>query len=299
MSTVLEAPSRARMRALDQCLDVLERAAERGETHVSDQLALHVSSVPGISAGVEVRRALELVFREQKRCLDPLRMEAGRDGIRGTAEACEASSLTRDEAAELTRRIKGNIRQLGHLLLEAHDKRAWSALQYPSWERYVRVEFGLGRSRSYQLLDQGRVIRAISEAVDGAELPPISPYAAAQIKPALAQVLGSIRDGIAGQPAAAIPGIVRNVVEATRSELVARPEPLPTRMTVVDPPDHAAQHLVEVIDYLSNRPPVAEFLDVIGPTYFDHGRLWRATAWLNALADAQAAVQPMAGLISA
>lgn len=289
---MLEAAPRARMKALDRCLDVLEGAAERGETLVSEQLALHVASVPGISAGVDVRHALELVFREQERCLGPVRM-------RGGTEATEVSSLTRDEAAELTRRIKDNIRQLGVLLLEAHDKRAWSALQYPSWERYVRVEFGLGRSRSYQLLDQGRVIRAIGEAVDGVELPPISPFAASQIKPVLAQVLGRIRDRTAGQPVAAVPGIVRSVVEETRSELVARVESPPTRMAVVDPPAHAARHLTEVIDYLWSRPPVAEFLDVIGPTYLDHGRLRRAIAWLTALADAQAAAQPMAGLISA
>jgi hypothetical protein len=69
------------------------------------------------------------------------------------------------EARELTEQIKGSVEKTWRLLLNAHEWNAWAALGYDTWESYVRAEFGIGRSRSYQLLDQGRVVREIEAAV--------------------------------------------------------------------------------------------------------------------------------------
>ena len=49
-------------------------------------------------------------------------------------------------------------------MLEAHDRRAWQALGYPTWEQYVKKEFNLSRSRSYQLLDRAKVTHALFAA---------------------------------------------------------------------------------------------------------------------------------------
>ncbi len=304
MLGLTDGAARARLKELDQCLDALESAAERGETHVSSALARNVATVCGISEGTALRDALDLVFRAQARCLGPQKALGGlREGFReGAASAAgEIQVLSREEAAELTRRIKSSFRQLGVLLLEAHDKHAWSALGYLSWERYVRAEFGLGRSRSYQLLDQGRVIRAIGEAVASDELPPISPYAASQIKPVLAEVLNEIRDRTAAAPRDSIAKIVANVVQATRSAVASRPSSAPAKLALVTADDavedgHGAtsvnsRHFVEVIDYLATRPPASVFVEGLVDVYVDQARLRRAISWLTTVADTHAASQ--------
>lgn len=70
---------------------------------------------------------------------------------------------TKAEAQVLTDRIRQNVDQLWALLLDAHDRRAWKAMGYQTWGEYVGAEFAMGRQRSYQILDQGRVIEAIRE----------------------------------------------------------------------------------------------------------------------------------------
>lgn len=77
--------------------------------------------------------------------------------------------LTRDEAQALTAKIKGYVSQAWLMLVEAHDRHAHIALGYSTWADYVQAEFEIGRSRSYQILDQARVIReldAVSTDVD-------------------------------------------------------------------------------------------------------------------------------------
>lgn len=68
------------------------------------------------------------------------------------------------EARDLTDRIKASVDKTWQLLLNAREWNAWSSLGYGTWEAYVREEFGIGRSRSYQLLDQARVVREIEAA---------------------------------------------------------------------------------------------------------------------------------------
>lgn len=74
----------------------------------------------------------------------------------------ELMSMT--AAEELTNAIKSTSQALHILLKEAHDKEAWRALGYSSWKAYVEDELGFTRSRSYQLIDQAKVIEEISTA---------------------------------------------------------------------------------------------------------------------------------------
>jgi len=90
----------------------------------------------------------------------------------------EAPPLTRTAARDLTDRIKRAATQICLLLLEAHDGRAWSSLGYRSWEAYARQEFRMSRSRSYELLDQARVLQAVRSAAEISAIPDISAYAA-------------------------------------------------------------------------------------------------------------------------
>lgn len=66
-----------------------------------------------------------------------------------------------DEARSITQRIKQSTDDLGALLLEAQEREAWKALGYGSWSAYVAGEFDFKRSRSYQLLSQAKINRAL------------------------------------------------------------------------------------------------------------------------------------------
>ncbi|MES0040034.1 hypothetical protein [Mesorhizobium sp. M0091] len=116
--------------------------------------------------------------------------------IHKTAKTAVAAgrSLTEREAVALTGRIRKAVDSAWALLLEAQEREAWKALKYASWEAYVRAEFSLSRSRSYQLLDQGRVIAAIAEATgDLSTSVDISEAVARDIKADLPSVTADIK----------------------------------------------------------------------------------------------------------
>lgn len=75
------------------------------------------------------------------------------------------------EARSLTDRIKSRSEELWHLLLEAYERNAHTALGYKSWGAYFEAEFGGKKSRAYELLDAGRVVRAIDDHSAMAERP--------------------------------------------------------------------------------------------------------------------------------
>lgn len=74
------------------------------------------------------------------------------------------AEMSKADAKKLTQKIKTAVDDLWSLLVQAHEGKAWKALGYQTWEAYVSAEFSMSRQRSYQLIDQGKVIRAIAEA---------------------------------------------------------------------------------------------------------------------------------------
>lgn len=73
--------------------------------------------------------------------------------------------MTKHEAVAITRKINLNAGALAELLTEAHERLAWSAMGYSSWREYATGELSISQSRAYQLLNQGQVQAALSEAV--------------------------------------------------------------------------------------------------------------------------------------
>lgn len=73
--------------------------------------------------------------------------------------------MDRPEAQAITDRIRKAVDGLWSLLLEAHERKAWKALGYATWEAYIKAEFDMSRQNSYRLLDQARVVREIEEVV--------------------------------------------------------------------------------------------------------------------------------------
>jgi hypothetical protein len=136
----------------------------------------------------------------------------------------DRSQLDRAAAEDLTRRIRVAADEVWSLLCEAHELRAWEVLGYETWEGYVRGEFDMSRSRSYQLLDQGRIVREI-EAAASTDVD-ISEADARDIKSDLAEVVDEVRDATAGLPPEKRKAAAREVVKAKRKEPKSRP---PTR----------------------------------------------------------------------
>lgn len=128
------------------------------------------------------------------------------------------------EARAITNRIKDAVESTWSLLLEAHDRRAWHILGYASWRDYAITEFGIGKSRAYQLLDQARVIREIEAA--GSTDVEITEAEARDIKPVLAEVVDAIAAVVAEGEPETVKAKVREVISKARAAAPRR-RPLP------------------------------------------------------------------------
>lgn len=104
-----------------------------------------------------------------------------------------------EEARDLTDRIKQHAEALWELLLEAHDRGAWKALSYSTWADYVAGEFSRTKQWSYQLLDQGRAIKAIEEAA-GSNAFDLTVNEARDVKPHLTDVTNDVREQVDNEP---------------------------------------------------------------------------------------------------
>ncbi len=160
------------------------------------------------------------------------------------------------------------------------------------------MEFGLSRSRSYELIDQARVIRALQAATGMSGIPDISAYAAGDVKRQLDEVIAAVRARIAGVPRENVPRVVSDVVNEIRGRL-----PGPT----TDPPASVApgctdeapamtdlSRLYEAVDCLAHMPPVTATLTSVPPAQRHRlDRLACALRWLADFTDAwQGVVRP-------
>jgi hypothetical protein len=220
------------LRRLDWCLAQLEEAHLRGERTVSTEVAARVRRVlPAIEAGGPIVDALDVVFHEQARHLGGRARPAARGGHRPPAspppvgpsplddELLVTTPLEPVAARALTERIRPGSRRVCLLLLIAHQRRAWQVLGYRSWAEYVVAELGISRSRSYELVEQGLVVRELCRAAGVAEMPEVSSLAAVQIKPYLARVAREVGARSAGVPPGRAGRIVADVVREMRTTL--------------------------------------------------------------------------------
>lgn len=212
----------------------------------------------------------------------------------------EPADLTAESARELTDRIKGAAEQLWALLLEAHERRAWSALGYARWEDYVRAELNMSRQRAYQVLDQGRVIREIGSAVSTSV--DITEAAARDIKPHLPQVVDEICTRVTTAPTILPPEqvhqVVREVVEEFRAEVRQKQEDREAiqalNATAPEGFDAEADRQVtttifpvfRALEAIEKSPPPEKYLPLV-PGYCKHrlARVRDAAEWLSALAN--------------
>lgn len=131
------------------------------------------------------------------------------------------ADCTPEEARRLTDEIRGAAERVWSLLLEAHERQAWMALGYSTWADYVKAEFNMSRSRSYQMLDQGRVIKAIEEVTGVSTNVDISEAAARDLKPRLEEVKADLAASLADVATVdpeAVSAAVNDMVERQREQ---------------------------------------------------------------------------------
>lgn len=143
--------------------------------------------------------------------------------------AVEASPLSRAQAQALTRKVVAAGDKWWALLAETHEKKAYAAMGYHSWETYAERELGMSGRNAYRLLDQGRVVLALEQAgvtraSDGSspdqpqcpktstknQAPPVSARQAEVLKPDLPAATKEIAAAVAGgaTPEEAVKGAV-------------------------------------------------------------------------------------------
>lgn len=139
---------------------------------------------------------------------------------RSTRKGGVARQLNKREAQELTNRIRQQGNELWKLIAEAHDRKAWKALGYETWKDYATTELQISESRSFQLIDTGRVMKAIGQVVDPEALDVVTMTAreTQRVKPFLKtfpqQVKQLVKDGL--EPAEAVKVAIKNLPEAEK-----------------------------------------------------------------------------------
>src|SRR5215472_4396695 len=211
--TAVRSHDRLQLTRLDACLAVLEEANLHDEVVVPPGLVSRLRAhVPALRPGMQTREAIALVLREQQQYLCD---DAGNGHSGGPHDGPER--LDRNDAQLLTQKIRSAANEVCMLLLEAYERKAARALGYPSWEAYVEREFGFSRSRSYEFLDQGRVIRSIVAEVAMSGMPDISTRAALEIKAHLAEVIDEARVRARDVAETDVPRVVEAVVREIRA----------------------------------------------------------------------------------
>jgi len=74
--------------------------------------------------------------------------------------------MEEDKARKLTREVMRDATKLWDKLVQLYIGSAHVTLGYSSWAAYCAAEFGMGKSRAYQVLDAARVQEAIAESTN-------------------------------------------------------------------------------------------------------------------------------------
>jgi hypothetical protein len=288
---------RVRQRQLDACLTLLEEAHERDEQLVSAALSTRLGQVvPGVVTGMRIAEALELVFQAQEDCLHtdamPAQAAAGPGGsVKGDRGLAGVEPLDRDGARALTERIKTAANKFSLLLLEAHERQACLALGYRTWEQYVRHEFGLSRTRSYELLDHGRLIRRIQSTTGVTAVADIPPYTARKVKPYMSQFIDALKSRMTGRSEEEMPSIIHDVIRDHRalahpSMRVLRDDGGSARSAAGPGEEKPGEGSVwTAIECLAAMPPVGTVIDdLLDGTPVHLGAVERALGWLTRFA---------------
>lgn len=126
--------------------------------------------------------------------------------------------LSEGKARELTDAIRAAATATYVLLARAHEGKAYKALGYETWADYVREEFDISASRSYQLLDLSKVVREIEAATPEGTVINLTEAQARDIKRELPQITERIKAEVHDQDGEEASGTVGRIIEDIRDQ---------------------------------------------------------------------------------
>lgn len=126
--------------------------------------------------------------------------------------------MSEAKAREITDAISAAATATYVLLAQAHQGKAYKALGYSTWADYVREEFDISASRSYQLLDLSKVVREIEEATPEGTVVRLTEAQARDIKRELPKITERIREEVDGLDAEEASNTVERIIEDIREQ---------------------------------------------------------------------------------
>mgnify|MGYP001501418733 FL=1 len=138
-------------------------------------------------------------------------------------ELISQGGMTRNAARELTEQIKATATATYVLIHRAHEYKVWLSLDYSSWADYVESEFDMSKSRSYQLINQAKVVDAIQDVVPDGTKVSLTEAQARDVEKALPRITERIRKETENQSPETASKTVNKVVQETRDELRDNP----------------------------------------------------------------------------
>lgn len=126
--------------------------------------------------------------------------------------------MSEAKAREVTDAIRAAASATYILLAQAHAGKAYKALGYDTWADYVKNEFDISASRSYQLLDLSKAVQMIEAVTPAGTDVKLTEAQARDIKRELPKITEQIREETEGLNPNEAAHVVDNIVEDIRDQ---------------------------------------------------------------------------------
>lgn len=131
----------------------------------------------------------------------------------------EEGAMTKAAAEEVTEAIKSYATATWVLVKRAHDGKAWKSLGYSTWADYVKTEFDMSASRSYQLINQAEVIAALEDAAPTGTKLLLTEAQTRDIKQQLPRITEKVKNETAGDDPAMAASKINEMVQKEREAI--------------------------------------------------------------------------------
>lgn len=126
--------------------------------------------------------------------------------------------MNAEQALEITEAIKSSVTATYILIAKAHQHKAYKALGYDTWAEYVRGQFDMSASRSYQLLNLSKTIEMLEEAAPEGTPIKLTEAQARDIKEQLPKITEQIKEATDGMSADDASAEVDRIIDDVRDQ---------------------------------------------------------------------------------
>lgn len=162
----------------------------------------------------------QLVDAQTENELAELKKAAGSSHLDDDDRALmEEGAMTKAAAEEVTEAIKSYATATWVLVKRAHDGKAWKSLGYSTWADYVKTEFDMSASRSYQLINQAEVITALEDAAPTGTRLLLTEAQTRDIKQQLPRITEKVKKETSGDDPAMAASKINEMVEKEREAI--------------------------------------------------------------------------------